>query len=89
MFRDIKASKRIKGLINTIITSQSADEIAASIDELYVANENNRNCLTGKTATAINAFQFAYDPFKKLSIVSLKDRRRVIEYFGFNIWSRF
>jgi len=43
-------------------------------------NESQKNNLTGPAATTINAFLAAYDPFNNLSVISLNDRRKLIEY---------
>ena len=43
-------------------------------------NEGQKNRLTGKTGNTINTFLAAYDPFNNLSVISLKDRRALIEF---------
>jgi hypothetical protein len=43
-------------------------------------NEGNKNNLTGQSGNTVNAFLAAHDPFNNLSIISLKDRKAVIDY---------
>jgi len=43
-------------------------------------NEGQKNYLTGPSGNAINAFLAAYDPMNNVSVISLKDRRSIIEF---------
>jgi hypothetical protein len=45
-------------------------------------NEGNRNNLTGKSGKAINAMLAAYDRFVNLSMISLNDRKLMIDFLG-------
>src|SRR4029077_16594199 len=56
---------------------------ASSIDQLYKVNAKNKNNLTGKSGNALNAMLAAWDPRANLSVISLNDRRRVLERFEF------
>ncbi|MBZ5614670.1 MAG: PDDEXK nuclease domain-containing protein [Acidobacteriia bacterium] len=40
--------------------------------------------MTGQSGNAVNAMLAAWDPFKNSSIVSLNDRKKVIDYFEFS-----
>src|SRR5262249_34689614 len=72
-------------LINQIFEMDNLDPKAALIDELYAANEGQISYLTGPSANAINALLAAYDPFKNLSVISLKDRRKLIEFLDIRV----
>jgi Endonuclease NucS len=66
-----------------VFTESDPSKRAAAIDRVYKVNEGRRNNLTGQSGNAVNAMLAAYDPFANLSVISLNDRRKVIEYFGF------
>ncbi len=66
-------------LITRIFEEDVADKKGALIDELYRVNEGKHNNLTGPSGNAICAFLAAYDPVNNLSVVSLHDRRAIIE----------
>jgi len=83
MFNQIKAHSQLAKAHDEVFTQSDTDKVAAAIDKVYEINEGRRNNLTGQSRTAINAMLAAYDPFTNLSAISLKDRRKVIEYFGF------
>jgi len=84
MFNEIVKDTQLKGILNKIFISQGRPEIIPLIDELYRMNEGRKNSLTGKSANAINAMLFAFNPLKNISAVSLNDRKKIIEYFGFS-----
>lgn len=83
MFREIKVDKRLQGLLNDIFNAPYDNKQAQLIDELYKFNEGRKNSLTGKNANAINAMLCAFDANKYIHIISLNDRKKVIEYFNF------
>ena len=80
IFNELRANQKLAVLINRIFETDNLDQKAALIDELYVANKGQINYLTGPSANTINALLAAYDPFKNLTVVSLNDRRRLIEF---------
>lgn len=83
MFKEMKQHTRLHELLNKIFVEIDDIKRSALIDELYKMNEGKKNGLTGKSGNAINALLFAFSPDKYTSVVSLNDRRRAIEYFGF------
>jgi hypothetical protein len=83
MFNQIKAQSQLAKALDEVFTKSDTDKRAAAIDKVYEINQGRRNNLTGQSGNAINAMIAAYDPFTNLSAVSLKDRRKMIEYFGF------
>jgi Endonuclease NucS len=78
----IKSEPPLAKALNDVFTAPDSNKTAA-IDKVYKMNEGRRNNLTGQSGNAVNAMLVAYDPFSNSSIISLKDRRKVIEYFGF------
>lgn len=82
MFNELKNKQLIHRCLDKIFKS-SGDEREKLIDDLYKLNEGNKNNLTGPSGNAVNAMIFAWDPSSNLSIISLKDRKKVLEYFGF------
>ena len=80
MFIEFRANNKLAKLLNGVFTTDDGRSKSDLIDQLYSINEGQKNRLTGKTGNMINTFLAAYDPFKNLSIVSLKDRRALIEF---------
>lgn len=81
MFAEFRANSMLRNLLNAILVAPNPEEKAQKIDELYAFNSGQRNNLTGPSGNAVGAFLAAYDPFNNLSVISLKDRRSIIEYF--------
>lgn len=82
MFNQIKNEPDLHRTLNEIFTSEG-DQFIRAVNTLYKINEKNKNNLTGKRANAINAMLFVFNPKKYLSVVSLKHRKLIIDYFGF------
>jgi len=80
MFNEIKEDNELKKLLNRIFLSNE-EEIINSINELYSFNEEKKNSLTGNSVSAINSMNFAFNPEKYLSVVSLNDRKKIIDFF--------
>ena len=68
-------------LLDAVFRSEDSAERARLIDELYAKN-TEKNYLTGPSANALNAFIAAYDPFANLTMVSIRDRERLVKAFG-------
>ncbi len=83
MFNELKNKKDIGQCLDKTFKSLGGDRINA-INELYKKNEGNKNGLTGPSGNPVNAMIFAWDPSNNLSVISLKDRKKVIEYFKFD-----
>lgn len=84
MFRDIKENHKLHNQLNSIFAEDNDDKRMKLLDELYEINQGRKNSLTGKSANAINAMLFVFRPTMYVSVVSLNDRKKVIEYFSFN-----
>jgi hypothetical protein len=85
MLNELHSNKTLGSLLNNILEASNADDKATLIDNLYRINEDHRNHLTGPSGNAVCAFMAAHDPVKNLSVISLKDRRALIEFLGVSV----
>lgn len=81
LFKEIQKNKTLKDSINSILTEEDENKQIDHINELYKLNEGQKNSLTGKSGNAINTMLFAYDPVKYLAVISVNDRKKIIDYF--------
>lgn len=91
MLNEFHSNRKLGSLMNQILTEEDPTKKAAYIDALYEFNAGQHNNLTGPSGNAVGAFLAAYDPARNLSIISLKDRRTVIDYLGLSVpfdWER-
>lgn len=84
LFKEIQQNKRLKSSLNKIFTSDNDKEKITAIDKLYEFNKGRKNSLTGKSGNAINSMLFAYSPKKYLAVVSLNDRKKIIDFYQFS-----
>jgi hypothetical protein len=82
MLNRLHADKRLGTALNAVLTATVPERKAEAVNELYAMNQGERNYLTGSSGNAVCSFLAAYDPVHNLSIISLKDRRAVLEYLG-------
>jgi hypothetical protein len=83
LFKQMRGDRKLSSALNEVLTSdRDPSALSSAIDRLYTVNKGGRNNLTGQTGSAIGAFLAAHDPFANVSVISLNDRRKVIEYFG-------
>lgn len=89
MFNEIHVTKELSDLINRIFIEQDIELKANYIDKLYELNKERKNSLTGQSGNAINCLLAAYDPFNNLSMVSLNDRAKLMQFLNIEItnWS--
>jgi hypothetical protein len=80
MMNEFHVNKSLGSLLTKIFEEANVTRKAVLLDELYKVNEGHKNSLTGPSGNAINAYLAAYDPVNNLSVISLKDRRALIEY---------
>ena len=80
MFNEFHANQKLGALVYQILTEAERDRKAQLIDELYTMNAGQRNNLTGPSGNTVGAFLAAYDPINNLSMISLNDRRAIIEF---------
>jgi hypothetical protein len=79
LFNELHLNKKLGLKVDKILRSEDVKKRAEYIDELYAMEEAQGIYLTGKSGNTISAFLAAYDPFVNLSIISLKDRRLLLE----------
>ncbi|GAA4324084.1 hypothetical protein GCM10023144_05370 [Pigmentiphaga soli] len=82
MLNEFHDNPALGRLVHAVLNETDDRQKAALIDELYRKNQGQKNNLTGPSGNTIGAFLAAYDPVDNLSIISLKDRRAVIEFLG-------
>lgn len=82
ILNEFHANKALGALFTQVLSEKDPDRKAGFIDELYKMNAGQRNNLTGPSGNTVDALLAAYDPIGNLSIISLNDRRRVIEFLG-------
>ena len=80
MFNQFKTDKKLASLIDQIMGTFEVDKRINLIEELYKYNEPYKNSLTGQSGNAINSFIFLWAPSKNVSLVSLKDRQKLIQF---------
>jgi hypothetical protein len=80
MFNEFRTKKKLGDLVWNVLEAESSEQRAKLIDKLYEINAGRANNLTGPSGNTINAFLAAYDPMENLSIISLKDRRAIIDF---------
>ncbi len=82
MFNEFHTKPALGGLVDKVLAETVPLSKAALIDQLYAKNAGQKNNLTGPSGNTISAFLAAYDPINNLSMISLNDRRAVIEFLG-------
>jgi hypothetical protein len=82
LFREVRREKSLHELLNRIFSDPPPAQAISLLDDLYRQNEGRKNNLTGKSASVINALLFAYSPSENLSVVSLNDRKRIVDGFA-------
>ena len=80
MFNQFKTDKKLANLVDQIMGTFEVEQRIKLIDELYSYNEPHKNSLTGQSGNAINSFIFLWAPSKSVSLVSLKDRQKLIQF---------
>ena len=79
LFNELHKNRKLGAAVNKILTEQDPKLKAQYIDDLYGMEEAQKIYLTGKSGNTISVFLAAFDPFKNLSVISLKDRRLLLE----------
>ena len=85
MLNEFHSNKELGLLVTSILEESNPVRKAEFIDTFYKMNEGRGNSLTGQSGNAICAYLAAFDPVNNLSIISLKDRRAVIDYFNITL----
>ena len=79
LFNELHTNRKLGSVVNKILTELDPIVKAKYIDELYGMEEAQKIYLTGKSGNTISVFLAAFDPFKNLSVISLKDRKLLLE----------
>jgi hypothetical protein len=82
MLNEFHSNRELGLVMTSIFEATDAHDRADAIDKLYKINEGRKNNLTGPSGNAVGAFLAANDPFNILSVISLKDRRTLIEFLS-------
>lgn len=80
MFNEFRTNKPLANLLNRILEEADPCKKAELIDQLYEDNKERKNNLTGPSGNTISAFLAAYDPINNLCIISLKDRKLLLDF---------
>lgn len=81
LFNEIKSNKKLRLLLDKLFNETEVDSQISLINQIYKANEGQKNSLTGKSGNTINCMLFAYNPLKTVAVVSINDRKRIIDYY--------
>lgn len=79
LFNELHKNRKLGSAVNKILTEKDPKIKAQYIDDLYGMEEAQKIYLTGKSGNTISVFLAAFDPTVNLSIISLKDRRLLLE----------
>ncbi|MFH1308712.1 MAG: PDDEXK nuclease domain-containing protein [Patescibacteria group bacterium] len=82
MFNGFKEDSGLANCLNSIFIEKDDDKKINAINKLYKYNEGRGNSLTGQSGNAINTFLFVYNPKEHISVVSLKDRIKLINFLN-------
>jgi len=85
MLNEFHSNKDLASLVTKVLGETDPIRKAKLIDDLYKKNQGQRNNLTGPSGNAVCAYLAAFDPINNLSIISLKDRRALIEYLDLSV----
>lgn len=79
LFNELHKNKKLGIAVNNILIEKDLKTKANFIDDLYQLDEAQKIYLTGKSGNTVSVFLAAYDPFNYLSVISLKDRKLLLE----------
>lgn len=81
LFDDLKNKEKIQTIADHIFNETREAGLISLIDYLKKENEGNGNCLTGKSAVAINSLLCINNPDEFLKSVSLPHRFQIMQAF--------
>lgn len=79
LFNELHINKQLGRQVDRIMRESDVTLRARLIDELYAMDSAQGIYLTGRSGNTISAFIAGFDPLTNLSIISLKDRRLLLE----------
>ena len=85
MFSEFRTNKELAKLLNSIFEESIPTKKALLIEQLYAKNKDRKNNLTGPSGNTIGAFLAAVDPVNNLCVISLKERKALIEFLELQV----
>lgn len=79
LFNELHINKQLGEVVDRVIREIDVSRRACYIDELYSIDSAQGIYLTGRSGNTISALIAGFDPVTNLSIISLKDRRLLLE----------
>lgn len=79
LFNELHINKKLGSLVDQVMREADVTLRARYIDDLYAMNSAQGIYLTGRSGNTISALIAGFDPIANLSIISLKDRRLLLE----------
>jgi hypothetical protein len=79
LFNELHRNQRLRDVVDRVMKESDLSQRAKYINDLYEMDSAQGIYLTGRSGNTISALIAAYDPFTNLSIISLKDRRLLLE----------
>lgn len=89
LFNELHSNKALGNAVNNILQEPDPTRKADYIDHLYGMESAKKIYLTGQSGNTISAFLAAHDPVNNLSIISLKDRRLLLECLNSSYLEKF
>ena len=80
LINELHNNRQLAEAVDRVIRETKASVRAQYIDELYAMDAAKGIYLTGRSGNTISALIAAFDPVANLSIISLKDRRILLEF---------
>jgi hypothetical protein len=85
LFNGLHTDRDLACLVDSVFRENDVARKAALIDELYTANEDRKNRLTGESGNVLNAMLAAFDPVSNMAVVSLNDRKAQMDFLGLRL----
>ena len=79
LFNELHTNKQLGEVVDRVIRETDVLLRARHIDDLYAMDSAQGIYLTGRSGNTISALIAGFDPVSNLSIISLKDRRMLLE----------
>jgi hypothetical protein len=79
LFNELHSNKQLGEVVDRVIRETDTSLRARHIDALYAMDSAQGIYLTGRSGNTISAMIAGFDPLANLSIISLKDRRLLLE----------
>ncbi len=80
-FYDIKNIPKLRQALDNVLSAEDDEDLAYLVNEFLAINAKRGNGLSGEGANMLNCFLFLKDPDRFLSVLTLKHRRLIADYF--------